>query len=324
MATIKDVAKETGVSTMTVSRFFNEPDKLKPKTYKKVKMAVEKLDYKPNVMAKLLATRKTNIICVYVADDIGALHPFNLQAIAGIAETLGENGYSMMLCRDSYEKRNCDGIIAMGLEKRQEKELLGHSREKATIIFGNNNLSTNWIDIDNYRGLFMVTEHMINCGYKTIGYMGIDNKQRYSEQRHKGYLDCMKKYGMEVPDLADIKVNNHEVDGYNGAHIIFKNKKVDAVVCASDVLALGVSRYANEHNISVPSQLGITGFDGLGYEKLTTPNITTVHQPVYEAGKIIAERMVKLLNSEECTETGKFIEPVLQLNGTTKNIEKEN
>lgn len=320
MATIKDVARETGVSAMTVSRFFNEPDKLKPKTYEKIKLAVEKLDYQPNVMAKLLATRKTNIICVYIADDIGALHPFNLQAIAGIAEKLGENGYSMMLCRDTYEKQNCDGIIAMGLAKEQEEELVNRSKEKAVIMFGNNNQSTNWVDIDNYKGSFMATEHMINCGYKTIGYMGIDNKQRYSDQRHQGYLDCMKKYGMEIPKFADIKVHNHEEDGYKGAQIIFENGMVDGVVCASDVLALGVSRYANEQNINVPSQLGITGFDGLGYEKLATPNITTIHQPVYEAGKFIAERMVEVLNAGEYTGTEKFIEPILKVNGSTTNI----
>ena len=320
METIKDIAKATGVSAMTVSRYFNEPDKLRPKTYEKIKEAVEKMEYQPNMMARLLATRKPNIICVYIAGDIGTLHPFTLQALAGIGERLGENDYSMLLCRDTYERKNCDGIIAMGLSTEEETELQKYSTEKAVIIFGNNSNTTNWVDINNYNGSYMATKHMIECGYKTIGYIGIDNRQRYTEQRHQGYLDCMKEYGMEVPKYADKKVPNHEDDGYRAVEEIFKENSVDGIVCASDVLALGVSRYANENNIEIPDKLGIIGFDGLGYEKLVTPVLSTIQQPVYEAGKYLAERMVEVLKSGEYAQTQKFIEPILKINGSTKKI----
>lgn len=91
--TIKDIAKATGVSTMTVSRFLNEPEKLKPSTYEKVKKAVDEMGYEPNQVARLLQTNKTNIICVYIANGIDPLHPFTLRAISGIGEKLGLEGY---------------------------------------------------------------------------------------------------------------------------------------------------------------------------------------------------------------------------------------
>ena len=318
MATIKDIAQATGVSAMTVSRYFNEPDKLKPKTFDKIKAAVEEMGYQPNMVARLLVTKKTNIICVYIAGDIDALHPFTLQAIAGIGERLGENGYSMLLSRDGYEKHNCDCIIAMGLSIEQEKELMQHSNEKAIILFGNSSHNSNWVDINNYQGTYMATKYMIERGYTKIGYIGIDNEMEYSLERHQGYLDCMEEFNMQIPQNAEVKVPNHEDDGYQITSEIWEKTTVDALVCASDALALGVMRYANEKDIDVPNDLGVIGFDGLGYEKLVTPNLTTIQQPVYEAGMALAERMVEVLKSGEYSGTEMFIEPILRVNGSTK------
>lgn len=318
MATIKDIAQATGVSAMTVSRYFNEPEKLKADTYEKIKASVEEMGYHPNMVARLLATRKTNIICVYIADDIDALHPFTLQSIAGIGEKLGENGYSMLLCRDNYDKVTCDGIIAMGLNYEQEKELVQRSEKKAIIMFGNSSRKNNWVDINNYIGSYKATEYMIERGYRKIANIGIENDQSYSDDRYQGYADCMEEYGIEIPKNGALRVPNHEEDGYNAIKDLCDNADIDAVVCASDALALGAMRYVNEKNINVPEELGIIGFDGLGYEKMATPNITTMQQPVYEAGKALAERMVEIINSGDYVGTEMFIEPVLMVNGTTK------
>lgn len=318
MATIKDIAQATGVSAMTVSRYFNEPDKLKEKTYNKIRAKVEEMGYQPNMVARLLATRKTNIICVYIADDIDALHPFTLQAISGIGEKLGENGYSMLLCRDGYEKVTCDGIIAMGLNHEQEQQLMELSEQKAIIIFGNSSHKNNWIDINNYSGSYRATEYMIERGYKKIANIGIDNELSYSDDRCQGYIDCMKEYGLEIPKDGMIRVPNHEEDGYKAIEKIYTPDKIDAVVCASDALALGVMRFANEKYVGVPDELGIIGFDGLGYEKMVTPNLTTMQQPVYTAGKALAERMMDIIQSGEYVGTEMFIDPILVVNGTTK------
>ena len=318
MVTIKDIAQATGVSAMTVSRYFNEPEKLKPATYEKIKVAVDQMGYQPNIVARLLAKRKTNIICVYIAGDIDPLHPFTLQAITGIGENLGKNGYSMLLSRDGYEKQNCDGIIAMGLNLEQEKELMEMSEKRAIIIFGNNSHKSNWVDINNYIGSYKATEYMIERGYKTIGNIGIDNDKSYSRDRYQGYVDCMRDHKMTIPPKGTVMVPNHEDDGYKAAKQIFEKTKVDGLVCASDALALGVIRFGNEKNLDIPNELGVIGFDGLGYEKLVSPNITTMQQPVYQAGKLLADRMVEVLELGEYVGTEIFIDPILQVNGTTK------
>ena len=318
MATIKDVAKATGVSAMTVSRYFNEPEKLKPSTYEKIKEAVKEMGYQPNMIARLLTTGKTNIICVYIADDIGWLHPFTLQTIAGIGERLGESGYSMLLCRDDCENVTCDGIIAMGLNEEKEEKLLKISENKAVVVFGNSSRKNNWVDINNYLGSYKATEYMIKRGYKKIGHIGIDNDLSYSEDRYQGYIDCMEEYGIEIPENGIMRVPNHEWDGHKAMADIYENSDIDGVVCASDALALGAIEYISDNGISIPDEMGIIGFDGLGYEKMVKPNITTMRQPVYEAGKILATRIIEILATGEYVGTELFIEPVLEVNGTTK------
>lgn len=316
--TIKDIAEATGVSAMTVSRFFNEPEKLKKKTYEKIKSAVDKMGYEPNHIARLLATNKTNIVCVYIANDIDALHPFTLQSVAGIGERLGEKGYSMLLVRDTYKKKCCDGIIAMGLSGQEEDELMELSERKPVIIFGNSSYKKNWVDINNYKGSYEATEYLIKRGYKKIGNIGITNAQRYPKDRLQGYLDCMDDYNMEIVENSTTRVNNHEDDGYLAAKRIYETTDVDALVCASDVLALGAMRCANEKGIEVPNELGIVGFDGLGYEKLVTPYITTVQQPVYCAGKKLADSMVQVLETGIYSGTEVLLDTVLMINGSTK------
>lgn len=318
MATIKDVAKATGVSAMTVSRYFNEPEKLKPSTYEKIKEAVKEMGYQPNMIARLLTSGKTNIICVYIADDIGWLHPFTLQSLAGIGETLGKNGYSMLLRRDDCENVACDGIIAMGLNEEKEDKLLKISEDKAVVVFGNSSRKNNWVDINNYLGSYKATEYMIERGYKKIGHIGIDNDLSYSEDRYQGYIDCMNEHGMPLPENGVVRVPNHEWDGKIAITKIYEESDVDAVVCASDALALGVMEYVSDNGINVPEDLGVIGFDGLGYEKMVKPNITTMRQPVYEVGRILATRMLDILNSGEYVGAELFIEPVLEVNGTTK------
>lgn len=318
MATIKDVAKATGVSAMTVSRYFNEPEKLKPSTYEKIKAAVEEMGYQPNMIARLLTAGKTNIICVYISDDIGWLHPFTLQSLAGIGETLGENGYSMLLRRDDCENITCDGIIAMGLNEEREERLLEISESKAVVVFGNSSRKNNWVDINNYLGGYKATEYMIERGYKKIAHIGIDNDLSYSEDRYQGFVDCMNEHGMTIPENGIVRVANHDWFGYNAMAEMYEHSDIDAVVCASDALALGVMSYASEKGINVPYDLGVIGFDGLGFEKMVKPNLTTMRQPVYEAGKILATRIMEILESGEYVGTELFIEPVLEVNGTTK------
>ena len=112
MSTLADVAKKTGLSAMTVSRCFNDAEKVKKDTRELVMQAAKELNYMPNSIARSLVRRETKIIFVYIPAGLEISHPFVMQAIAAIGEVLGQSGYSFLLSRKFYKNENCDGIIA--------------------------------------------------------------------------------------------------------------------------------------------------------------------------------------------------------------------
>lgn len=318
MATIKDIANAAGVSPMTVSRFFNNPEKLNANTYDTIKNVVDEIGYKPNQIARSLAKRRTNIICVYTSCSVEMIHPYTSHTMIGIGEELGKYGYSMLMTKDKYDVNNCDGIIAMGISEDQEEELLEISKEKPVVLYGSESGKNNGVTINNYSGSFIATEYMIKRGYKKIGNIGLSGHSKFFNERARGYFDCMQQYKMAIPKDGAIRVGNNEDEGYYAAKRMVEYSGVDAIVCASDHVAFGVVRYAKENNIKIPEELGVIGFDGFGYENMTTPGITTMRQPVYDAGKALAGMMVDALDCGEHNKGEVLIDPILIPNGTTK------
>ena len=314
MSTLADVAKKTGLSAMTVSRCFNDAEKVKKDTRELVMQAAKELNYMPNSIARSLVRRETKIIFVYIPAGLEISHPFVMQAIAAIGEVLGQSGYSFLLSRKFYKNENCDGIIAMGLTIEDEKAFKDLSMKKPAIVFGNSAYFNNWVDVDNYDGSYQMAEYVFNKGYKDVAYIGIKNPEHFSVQRMKGFSDCAAKYGID----AKIKLcSNDEQHGYSSAKKILEERPgVKAIVCASDLLAMGAMRAAKSKGLSVPDDIAVTGFDGLGYENIMHPAVTTVAQPVVEVGKILAGKMIEALKTKKPMEKGIFVKPTLKINGS--------
>ena len=150
--TIADIARETGFSLMTVSRAFNSPDKVSPRTLSKILDKAEELDFHPNQVARSLALKRTNIVYVYIPKELSATEPFVTQTVAAIGERLGESGYSFLLSRELPHKVTCDGVIVMGVNKETEDKLSSLQIERPVVLYGNHPSVPAWVDVDNYEG----------------------------------------------------------------------------------------------------------------------------------------------------------------------------
>ena len=190
-ATIADIARETGFSIMTVSRAFNNQDKLNPKTLAKILKKAEELDFYPNQVARSLALKRTNIIHVYIPKELSATEPFVTQTVAAIGERLGENGYSFLLSRELPHKVTCDGVIVMGVNKEAEDKLSTLQIEKPVVLFGNHENLPAWVDVDNYAGQKLAVKHLIEKGCKNIAYLSAPLYMHYAKERLQGYKDEM-------------------------------------------------------------------------------------------------------------------------------------
>lgn len=305
--TLKKIASETGVSMITVSRVIHSPEKVGETTRKRVQDAIDRHNYTPNKVAQALVYKRTNIIYLYIPVDLESTHPFVMQLIAGITSYLGDKGYSVLLRREWYSGERCDGIILVGLTLENERMLSELSDKKPIILFGHNDI-VDWIDVDNYLGSYQMTQYVIDKKKRNIAYIGIDQDKKFTTDRLKGFEHAMQEAAFNDPYIK--LVDNKEHFGYEAALALLKeDPTIDAIVCASDYLAIGVMRAANKLNIEVPGSLGVTGFDGLGYEYLTTPNLTTVRQPIYSIGKDLAHCIIKKINGKNTTRTNRYVAP---------------
>lgn len=301
MATITDIAKKAGVSTMTVSRVFNTPEKVKPQTLEAVRHAAAELNYHPNNVARSLARKCTNIVFVYIPKGLSATEQFVSQTVTAIGERLGEHGYSFLLSRKMPQGESFDGMIMMGLSHDEEMDIVeAQNSGKPVVLYGNSERFSSWVDVDNYSGEWLATEYLLQHGRKNICAVCAPQKMHYAEERLHGYSDCLARYGLETSVNAVTVGEANENGGYDCTNrLLSSGEKIDAIVCATDTMAIGCIRALKERDVSVPQDVSVVGFDGFGNEKLVTPKLTTVKQPLFEVGFKLADVLVSLLEGGE-------------------------
>lgn len=316
--TLKDIAEITGFSVITVSRVLRNPEKVKKETREIIEKAIKEFNYTPNLAARALVTKRTNVIYLYVPEDLEHTHPFVSQLISGITSYVGEEGYSLLVRNKWYENEAVDGLILVGLTIEDETKLEELDKKIPLVVFGHNEL-VDWVDVDNYQGSYMMTDYVIKRGYKKVHYIGIEQNKKFTKDRLKGHKNALIDNNLK--ELTDnvILVENKEHYGYEKTlEILTNNPNVEIIICASDFIAIGAMRAAGKMGIKIPEQLSITGFDGLGYELLTTPNLTTIRQPIYQVGQVLAKQIITKINFGELDPKTIYYKPKLVVNATVK------
>jgi LacI family transcriptional regulator len=129
---------------------------------------------------------------------------------------------------------------------------------------------------------------LVEKGHKDIIYANFETNEPFIEERKAGYIDVLKENGLEPFEFHVIN-SAHENDWTE----ILKDKKYTAIMCASDLIALGLINHFKETGIKVPSEVSVTGFDGVQYHNISNPHITTAKQPLYEIGRRLAEVLLE-------------------------------
>ncbi len=302
MSTLNDVAREAKVSTITVSRVINTPEKVKPMTRERVQRAMDKVHYVQNPVAKALVSKRVGIIDVYVPESIDLSNPFIMHLLVGISEELSRQMYSFLIIRDRKREHRCDGYIVTGLLKDEIHEMYQYAleRKRPIALFGHtDNPEIDCIDVDNIEGVRMITEHILQKGHKNLAMINVDEAKDYTLDRYQGYLKALKEADNPSGERV-LYAPNSVQGGYKAAQrILGEKKETTAIICATDVMAMGAIRAVNELGLRVPQDISVTGYDGLGHHLLSSPAITTVCQPVYEVGRLLAQTLLKRIRGEE-------------------------
>ncbi len=313
MATLKDVATAANVSMITVSRVMNTPDKVKPATRQRIEKVMAAFQYVPNVAARNLVIKRAGVIDVYIPESIDLSNPFVMHFIAGISETLSKHMYSFLILRNREKEHICDGYVVTGLLKHEIKDFYQYAKEhnRPVALFGHTDISeVSCIDVDNIAGARMATEYLINNGHRKIVMINVDEDKDYTADRLEGYQSALRKHGIPVNNDSVVYAANNVKGGYEAAKNLITSQEFTGIFCATDTIALGASRAVTELGWKVPDDISIVGFDGLGHQLLTSPHITTVQQPIFEIGKMLAQALLNRINGEE-NRISRLVEPSL-------------
>lgn len=310
--TIKDIAKQLGVSPSTVSRALRNDKNISPDTKHSIVNLAKELGYKPNTNAINLRQRKTHIIGIIVPEMIT---PFFITVINHIQDLLYKDGYEVIITQSQedpekelknlllMENYRVEGIIMSICHLNQnEEEYIRLQKRGISIVFFDRvpNIDAPKIVINDYQKSFFLVEHLIRSGRKRIVYLEGPTYLQNSIDRKKGYKDALKKFKYEYDSKLVVQAGVSIEDGEKAiAHMVEIDKiDFDAICCFTDTLAIGAKNYLQVHGYKIPEDISLAGFSGSLLSTIVQPQLTTVEQPLAE----MAEAAVKLL-LEEMSET---------------------
>lgn len=303
MSTIIDVAKLANVSAMTVSRALNQPEKVSPKSLKRIEDAIAQLGYRQNQAARSLVTKTTGVVKIVVANKLGENDPYFTSLFTGVGSELSRSRFAILIEEELSSNMKCDGLIIMGLDSNTEIDLLNYPAP--VVLFGKGqplgaaSEQLNWVDVNNEEGSYLATKHLLELGHTDIALFKFEIDEPFMEEREAGYRRAMKEFNIEVkPEWVASGIEHTPLGAKTQTIRTLRTSSVTAIVCTSDLLGLGVTQAAKELGLSIPEQLSVVGFDGTGYDMMADPRLTTVRQPVFEIGKRLGQILLERINNQ--------------------------
>lgn len=318
--TIKDLARELGISPSTVSRALKDHPDISPNTKKAVNALAKKLNYQPNVIALSLRQSKSNTIGVIIPE---ITHFFFSTVISGIEDVAYKHGYNVIITQtnESYDREVSD--LRALFNSRVDGMLISVSRETTNfdhfvsvfdrgmpmVFFDRviDKLDTSKIIVDDSDGAYHAAAHLIEQGCKRIAHLAGPDNLLISKKRVDGYIRALGDHNMMPDDNLIINCNEgsiEEAKGYTLKLLQGKNPP-DGIFCHQDLAAVGSLQAARKLGVKVPEQLAIIGFSNWQITSMTDPPLSTVDQPGYEMGRQAAELLLKEIESKE----DEFVEP---------------
>ena len=304
--TIRDVAKNAGVSVSTVSRVLNDKDDVAPETYTKVQQVIAELGYASSLAAKGMRSRRTNVIGL-IMPDVG--DPFSIQVMKGVNRAIQEFGYDLIIYSagdsttsawPSREQRYvsllngsiADGVIVVA------PTALTFSTAHPLVAVDPHPESAKFPSViaTNRVGALAAMEYLLGLGHRRIGFIGGRADLQSALRRFQGYKDGLQQANLPIdPVLIQPGDYTHEA-GYMGAQrLLSLENPPTAIFAANDQSAIGVIEAAQHAAKRVPEDLSVVGFDNIPEAAYINGGLTTVDQSIDQMGHIAVEKLMNLL-----------------------------
>lgn len=291
-----DVAREAGVSLMTVSRVVNHKEGISPATRQRVQAIIDRLGYRPSDIARSLVTDRTGTIGLVVIDNA---NPFFSEVARGVEHVAYAEGYNVFLCNTeeapqrelavlrSLEVKRVDGLVLCS-SRLDEAQLYSVLENYPAVVLVNRQFDHQRfgsIRSNDYAGARQMVTHLLARGHRAIGILAGPVNSASGTERTAAYRDVLEAVGL--PYCADrLRHCLPFVESGQRAALDLLREQPDltALVCHNDLSAVGAVLACAELGIRVPDDLAITGFDDIPLASWVTPTLTTCRIPLYDMG----------------------------------------
>lgn len=335
-ATIKDIAKEAGVSIATVSKVINNKAHVAPDTRKKVLQVMQQLNYTPNASAANLARRSSkNVLyadCFYKGLPYENPHMFDI--ICGVSHELSRKGYRLSLLNlDSCGKKTeaaveeavlsrvADGIIVSSafITARMERLLLRYDFPQ--ICIGEPEFETvlSWIDTNNTLSSNLAVEQLVSTGCHTLAFMGGRKEDRIFVDRLRGFRTAMERRDLEVKEEY-ITYNPPDVEtiARSAASLLELPIPPDGIICTNSLMAVGTMRAIQAKGLDIPGEVSLIAFDDHPYSPMVSPQPTIIDVDLFSLGIHAGNLLLKKIRNPDMLVQTYTALPRLLLRGTTR------
>ena len=301
MPTIKDVSRESGLSVGTVSRILNNRGYISERAKQKVDLAMKKLNYRPNELARSLSKQSSSLIGLVVPQ---IENPYFALFASYVQEYARCKGYHILLfCSNGMEQREtemldvcrrnrvagiilCSGCFSVATFGELDCPLVTMERDVENEIAS--------VRCDNYQGGSLVAQHLISKGCRYLMHLSaLSPSHLTADLRAKGFAETCNKLGVSHIEVPFPEELYNRMEYFDFLEEIFAlHGDIDGVFASNDIIAAQLMQHCAKHGKSVPSALKIVGFDDIPMAKWTVPSLTTVHQPLDKMAKVAVQALL--------------------------------
>ena len=308
---LEEVARLAGVSVSTVSRTLAGKEHVSAKARKKVLEAADKLDYRPNVMARMLKLGRSSSIAVMIPSIDNLIYP---AFVRGVQDVASQNGYMLSICNtdedkdieENFIRSSCNmgvaGLIVSTI--RSDSEHLTKLRDEGfPIVLAIRELDGDFDTIvaRNSKGAYDMTAYLLGKGCRHIALVVGDLGLSLYHQRHEGYMKALEDAGVAYnPDLVlDSTGQSPEMLSASVGNLLDRHPHIDAIFATNDFRAIVIMQALKKRGVRIPEDIKVAGFDDVEISSFVDPPLTTVHQPLYNLGAEAARCLIEQISAKD-------------------------
>ncbi|MBF2261470.1 MULTISPECIES: catabolite control protein A [Staphylococcus] len=325
--TIYDVAREARVSMATVSRVVNGNQNVKPETRNKVNEVIKKLNYRPNAVARGLASKRTTTVGVIIPDISNVYYS---QLARGLEDIATMYKYHSIISNSDNDpekekeifnnllSKQVDGIIFLGGTISEEIKDLINQSSVPVVVSGTNGKDDHIasVNIDFKQAAEEATQHMIEKGAKKFALVGGDYSKKAQDDVLQGLTKVLNQHHLELDEALHFSGKESYKEGIKAFEKL-QNNMPDAILSISDEQAIGILHSALDAGVNVPEDLQILSFNNTRLVEMVRPQLSSVIQPLYDIGAVGMRLLTKYMNEEEIEEPNVILPHRIEYRGTT-------